>query len=565
MTTGTPSSTTPQTRKSGWRRFLQTVVLTSVIVTGGLSVLRFLGVFESSEIAVYDRLIRIKPVEPLDDRLLVIGIGEADIQGREEYPIQEGTVIELIEALEQSQPRAIALDFALDFPQGTDAERAELSTLLANSNRIVSACLMSTEQFPGVPPGPGISPELVAFADFPQDQDGVIRRTLMISTPGEVFVDEVSRSHLCNQPGEELLSLSFLLALIYLEDEGIFPEQTDAGNLRWESTVVPRLSPRSGGYVDNGAVDYQLMLNYRAPRNAVRQVSLTEVLEGRVDPAWIRDRVVLIGYTSPVVNDIFTTPYQETTEGFRGMPGVVMHAQATSQLISAVLEGRPLIASWPELGELLLIGLGSLLGGTLAYFVRRTGLLMVATVGVVIVITAGTYAVFLQGLWLPLVPVAIAVIVTAVAVSLVGQARQSVYAQAIFEQLKAEMTGRAVQGAAASRRDRVDDLVRRAQAIRQRQAIGTVLEQGDMDHQADDPMHMEFDSPEVQTFYEQIKSQLQQKFNEEKATLETQSQKSRTSQKSARLQSLLRKSQTARTTEPTPSTPASSSPNSSHD
>ena len=550
MTNGNHNSEVKQPPKGGFVRLLQTVVLTSLLITGGLTVCRFGGLFETLEIAAYDTFMRLKPVDPLDDRLLVVGISEADIQSREEYPIREGTVLELIEALGQHEPSVIALDMALDFPQGTDEDRTQLAEVLADSDRIISACLMSSAQFPGVPPGPGVSDDLVAFADFPQDRDGIIRRSILVSTPGEVLVDEVARSHLCNEPGQELLSLSLLSALIYLEDEALYAEQTNAGDLAWENTVIRGLGQYSGGYANTGAVDYQVMLNYRAPRDAVRQVSLSEVLENRVDPEWIRDRIILVGYTSPVVGDISTTPYTETIVGFRGMPGVIIHAQATSQLISAVLDDRPLIQSWPEIGELLLIGTWSLMAGLLAFYTRHIIPLTIGVIASLAIVWGLCYVLFLQGVWLPVVPLTIVIVLTSGVVSIVSQARQNVYVQAIFEQLQAEIKGQLGKGR-DSHRDRLDDLLQRARAIRRRQAIGDALDQNELDESVADPLHLQFDSPEVQTFYEQIKTELQQKFEAEKATL-TQKQQPGASGKSARLKSLLKKSQRTRGAHPPP-------------
>lgn len=549
----TQDKTARQQRKIGsFRQLLQTVVLTSVIITSGLAVLRLLGVFERFEIAAYDSFVRLKGAEPLDDRVLVVGIDENDIQSREEYPITEGTVVDLINALERFGPRAIALDFALDFPQGTPAERAALTELLANSDNIVSACVMSGEQSPGVPPAPGISPDLVGFADFPLDKDGVTRRSLLVSLPFELPEAEVARAHLCNQPDPDfpLFSLNLILADLYLSAEGIFAEQTEIGDIVWDDTVVLGLTERFGGYASTGAVDYQTMLNYRASRDAVRQVSLTDVLEDTVDPAWIRDRVVLVGYTTPVVKDILGTPYLETREGARGMYGVIVHAQATSQLISAVLDGRPLISSWPELGELFLVALWGLLGGLVAFYLRRPSLFIIGVVLTVLGLWVGAYWIFIQGLWLPVVPMTVTGLLSAIAISIIQQTKQSVYAQAIFEQIQAQMSGQGDRGPVSSR-DRLDELVQRAQAIRERRAIGGVLERGEIDQAAADPLHLEFESPEVQTFYERIKAQLQEKFDAEKETLEMQSHPS-SSNKSLKLQSLLQKSQNTRRANHTP-------------
>jgi hypothetical protein len=125
------------------------------------------------------------------------------------------------------------------------------------------------------------------------------------------------------------------------------------------------------------------------------------------------------------------------------------------------------------------------------------------------------------------------------------------------------MTGQMVlQQSGSSRRDRLDELVRRAQSIRQRQAIGDVLAGDDLQRLQSDPLNMEFDSPEVQSFYEQIKTQLQQQFDAEKAILETQAQQKQGSNKSAKLQALLQKSQSTRSIRHLPPPPKK---NSSHD
>lgn len=542
----TPSAS-PKTQRQPQplRRFWQTVVLTGLVVTGMVTVLRLLGTLETLEIAAYDSFIRNRKADPLDDRLLVVGIDENDIQGRQEYPITEATTVNLIEALERFNPRAIALDFALDFPRGTPAERAALTERLANSENIVSGCLMSLEGSPGVPPAPGIDESLVGFADFPVDKDGVVRRSLLVSLPTALAEAEIIRPHLCNQPDPDfpLFSLSLILADLYLAEEEIFAEQDDNFNIIWDTTVVRGLSERFGGYTRIGAVDYQVMLNYRAPRDAVRQVSLTDILQNRVDPDWIRDRLILIGYTTPAVKDFLQTPYIETELGSREMWGVVAHAQATSQLISAVLDGRPLIGSWPEWGEILLMVGASWIGGLVAYFSRRS-LLRVMGLGVAVAVLWGlAYVIFLQGLWLPVVPMTLTGVLAAVGASAVKEARQSVYAQAILEQLQAQMRGQENPSESSSR-DRLDDLVRRARAIRERQAIGGVLARGEVDKPQTDPLHMEFDSPEAQTFYERIKAQLQERFDAEKATLQQRSQSP--TQPSVKLQSLLEKSQTVR-------------------
>lgn len=514
----------PFFRNPSVQTFSKTVVLTSLVLTGFVVALRHLGALEAMELDAYDRFIRMTSHEDPDERILVVGISEEDIQRRQEYPIHDGTLADVLTKLETYEPRAIGLDIGRDVPMGPSEGRSRMIEVLQESDRIIAACLLSSSTQPGVPAAPGASPDRIGFADFPEDIGGIVRRSLVVSapTPPPVLIGE---PHLCNDasPENEVLSLSFLLALVYLEEEGIVPEPTDWGEIRLRDTILHPLTTNSGGYAGIDAVDYQIMLNYRSGRDAVRQVTLTQVLEGQVEPDWIRDRVVLIGYTSQVANDILTTPFDETLEGFRGMPGVVVHAQAVSQILSAVLDQRPLIGSWPMTGEILWIWAWSLAGGTLAFYSRRLSRFVLIGAGLLIGCWGLSYFLFLQGVWVPLIPSLSLLMITAVGVSLVDRAHHSGYAQAIYEQLQAQFR-KQQQGTQTAY---LEDLVRRARAIRQRRSGETP--DANWLSSAEDPTQLNLDDPRMQALYNQIKAQAQQDWQEEQAAL----QEARTEQSAA--------------------------------
>ena len=90
----------------------------------------------------------------------------------------------------------------------------------------------------------------------------------------------------------------------------------------------------------------QLLLNYRQPPQPFEQVTLKQLLVGDVAPAYIKDRIVLVGYTAKEVDDFVPTPY-----GL--LPGVVIHAHMTSQLLSVVKDGRSLFWSWSQPMEMV--------------------------------------------------------------------------------------------------------------------------------------------------------------------------------------------------------------------
>ncbi|QIZ70420.1 CHASE2 domain-containing protein [Oxynema aestuarii] len=415
-----------------------TVILASFGVAAVVVGVRQVGGLESFELQAYDRLMRSRPDPGPDERLLVVEISEDDIRAQNEYPISDATMAAMLNQLVADEARAIGIDILRDVPIGTGRE--QLVKVLSENDNIIAACKLSSEAEPqGVPAAPSVPEERIGFADLPVDRDVTIRRTILVSTPIVGPQTEIVKPHLCNYPDPEnqLPSLSFSLALMYLQGEGVEVALAENGqDLVLGDAVLKRLGDRSGGYAQTGATDYQLMLNYRSGDNAIEQVKLTDLIEGRVDPETIRDRVVLAGYTASTANDDFATPYSAGSQDRVEMPGVVIHAQATSQLIAAALDGRPLIWYWSQWGEILWIFLWALVGGSLAWAIRRPWVLGVATVGGLAILYGVSYALFLQAGWIPFVPPAIALLGSVGGVVAIDRFNKSAYGQAVIQGVK---------------------------------------------------------------------------------------------------------------------------------
>jgi CHASE2 domain-containing sensor protein len=465
-------------------------------MTTGLITVRAFSVLQDSELTAYDRFLRWQADEGPDDRLLVVGINEQDIQSRREDPIEDDTVADLLEALQEHNPRAIGIDLGRDIPQGTPAGRDRMLDLIQADPNIVMACLMSSPNFPGVPPPEGISPDQVGFADLPIDPKGTVRRALLFSIP-EAPPLMPAGQHICNdsEPDFDLPSFSLLLAFIYLEGEGIEIGATESLDLVFGDRVIPTLSPSFGGYAGVELPPYQTMIHYRSPQDAVEIVGLSEVLAGEVPPELIEDRVVLIGYTSLVAKDLFITPYLAAQEYIREMPGVVVHAQIVSQLLATSLDGRPLIWGLPTLVEWIMIGLWGLGGGVLAYRMRRVSLFWLA-LGIA---SAGTWGVaylaFLQGAWLPVVPTSLNLLLCAIAAVVVKQASRQGYTQALYELMKGQLQQEA-EAAEAGQNDYLSALVTRAQTIRT----------GEKPRSASQPA-IDMNHPEMQAILAEVRAQ----------------------------------------------------------
>jgi adenylate cyclase len=89
---------------------------------------------------------------------------------------------------------------------------------------------------------------------------------------------------------------------------------------------------------------------YYSHRNGNHAVSAVDVLEGRIDPARLRQKLVLIGVTGLGLLD-----YQNTPLGER-VPGSEIHAQLLENLYDRMLLRRPHWASALEAGVFLMLG-----------------------------------------------------------------------------------------------------------------------------------------------------------------------------------------------------------------
>ncbi|HEY9742950.1 MAG TPA: CHASE2 domain-containing protein [Coleofasciculaceae cyanobacterium] len=402
----------PEPRKSAtlpfWRR-CKTVLVTSLVVTSMLMGARSLGVLQSWELQSYDLLLRQRPSELPDDRLLIVGADEADIS-KYGFPLSDAIIAQLIEKLDQYRPVAIGLDVVRDqpFPSGDKLGHQSLVVQLRQNQRLVTACVLGTSEKDAIPPPPNSTEKKVGFIDLENDKDYIVRRHLQSRSP-----NPTSPLSVCETP----FSFSLQLANRYLETKGI-SATTSEENWQFGGIVFKRLAPHSGGYQNLDARGNQVLINYRASSAIARSLTLKEVLSRRFKSEWVKDRIVLIGVTALSAKDYHYTPYGR-------MPGLEVHAHLVSQILSAVQNRRPLIWWLPQWGDALWVWGWSLIGGILVYQLRSQSLReaqlllhLVLAISICVAVLYGLCWVFLlQGGWLPLVPAALAIVLTGSAIA----------------------------------------------------------------------------------------------------------------------------------------------------
>jgi len=391
-----------------WRGVWLTAPSMAVLVI----LVRWGGLLQAWEWAVFDQSLRLRPEATQDRRIAIVGIDDQDLQKIGQAIIPDGVYADLLRKLKAMEPRAIGLDIYRDLPiEPGHQELVEVFKSTPNLVAIQKVVGNSPRELVAGPPALAGNFFQVGANDLIVDADNKVRRSFLYVQP---------------DPEQTYFSFGMLLAGAYLNADGISPEQDpDTGIWRFGQTEFPPLEANDGGYVRADVAGYQVMLNYRAGSQHFETVPMRDILDNKVPPDWGRDRIILIGAVSDSSNDLFFTPY---SSGLLTLPermaGVEIHANAISQILSSVLNDRPLIRSWPEYYEWLWILFWSTIGASFTWAWRSTGSektfswqKTVALVSAGVALFGSTYVAMLQGLWLPLVPAGLALAGSAIAVT----------------------------------------------------------------------------------------------------------------------------------------------------
>lgn len=372
------------------------VWITAPAVAGLVILLRMFGLLQAWEWAAYDQFMHLRPPTPRDPRIAIVGIDEGDLRAIGQPIIPDAVYARLLQKLKAMNPRAIGLDIYRDLP--VEPGHQDLVRVFESTPNLVGIQkVVGDNRREAVAPPPTLKAnDQVGANDLIFDADSKVRRALL---------------YVQSKQGETVYSFGLYLALLYLDKEGI---SVDEKPNYWQlgKAKFSRLQPNDGGYVraDNGG--YQVLLNYRGRTKHFEIVSMSDILNDKVSKDWARDRIILIGGVSQSFPDFHFTPYSSGLLTLaQPMAGVEIHANITSQILSAALDGRPLIKSWSEPVEWLWILLWSTVGGVLSWQRRYSGAVskfsLYRAVGLILAggfLVGSSYVAFLVGWWIPMIP-----------------------------------------------------------------------------------------------------------------------------------------------------------------
>ncbi len=375
-------------------------LLTSVFVTISILLLRSIGLLQSLEWVALDQFFQLRPYERPEDRITIVTIDEPSIRQVGSWPIPDDVIAELLQKLKVQQPRAIGLDIYRTFPVGSGYQN--LVDAYKSIPNLVGIELLSNNKSVRISPPPELSQhDQVGFNNVLLDGDGKIRRSLLYW-----YIDNQSHK-----------SFALKLALQYLNYEGITPQQAkdNSEHLQLGKAEFHRFQSSDGPYTRIDNRGYQILSNF--PKVGCKKpsldhcgflkVSMREVLADQVSESSIKDRIVLIGSTAPSLQDFVLIPYSSRLVGtVKPIAGVELQAYFISEILSAALQGRPLLKVWfNPIEELLWIFVWAYLGASHGWRIHRLALRLATIMLSLFLLIGSAYLAFLFGWWIPIIPV----------------------------------------------------------------------------------------------------------------------------------------------------------------
>jgi CHASE2 domain-containing sensor protein len=403
-----PRNRRPHKHNLKYAMLVVSLVLTILICSG-----RHSGIFQGWELKAYDAMLRLRPDAGIDSRLLIVEVTDKDLQYQNQLgyerqgSLSDAALTQVLNRLEPLQPSVIGLDNYHDFP--IKESQAALAQKLANNQNFFTICKHSDPaiQHPGIAPLDPVPSERLGFSDVVIDNtDGVLRRNVFQMTPN------------LNSPCPTETSFSFQLALHFLHQNGQPVVPTVKDNQVWlGNQLMPIITSHWGGYQGLEDTGYQIMLNYRS-RTIAKKVTLTQVLQNQFDPNLVKNKIVIIGTSTPSYTDELYTPYSLNKQLDQTMRGVLVQAQMVSQIISSVLDQRAFIQIWPTWMETIWIWSWSLVGSWIALYYNKPSLVLILIVGSILLISLICYSILvIQSIWIPFIPAGLAIAFAAVVVA----------------------------------------------------------------------------------------------------------------------------------------------------
>ena len=385
--------------KEDQRRLVVAAVAISLVTALAVQIVRSQGLLQPLELIGYDLGITLLPEPSVPAPVTLILITESDIQQLGRWPMSDGDLAAAIEQIMVWSPIVVGIDIYRDLPAEPGTQ--QLERLFRTDPRLIGIFKFPTPDTPGVAAPPALEARgQVGFSDLLLDADSVVRR-------GLAFLDD-----------DERVAWAFPLqvALTYLAAEDVFiaPAPENPEHFLIGESAFPPLPKNFGAYTNLDNAGYQFLIDYSRSAGSFPSFTLADLLEQRIAPELLRNRVVLLGVNAESVKDSFITPtshwpWSETPQ----IPGIAMHGIIVDQLIRASYGESLPFQAWSPMTEFGLLVAASLAGGLLGLrSTSVTRLLNIVLPGIVAFNLLGL-VLFLFDQWFPVLVTSLGLTISA--------------------------------------------------------------------------------------------------------------------------------------------------------
>lgn len=356
--------------------------------------LRATGMLQSLELSAYDFLLWTRSISTtFDPRITIIWATDED-QRQLGWPLSDEKLAQLFAIILKYEPDSIGLDIYRDLPvplEGGEGYRAWEQILKGHDNVFAIRKLMDSRGSRVDPPPALKDTDRVGFNDIPEDAGGIIRRGLLYASDIQENIHEL---------------FGLKLVLHYLKRYSIEPQGVpdNPTALGLGKAILEPLDKNFGGYVDQDAAGFQIMLTYPGAPSEFNSLSVNRVLEQQFDPEWFKNRVkgriVLIGVNAQATPDFVYTPFGYSSKIEQRLPGVAVHAYIISQLLRMSLDGAKPLGTLTELQEILWIWLWSVVSALICIWARSILRVTLTVLGGLLCLVIGAQLAFSYNIWI---------------------------------------------------------------------------------------------------------------------------------------------------------------------
>jgi adenylate cyclase len=272
------------------------VLLVGLAAAAIIAALMVSGLLERTELATLDTLFELRGPRPPAAPIVIVAIDEDSFDEMNmAWPFPRVLHGRLIEALNRGRPLAIGFDVL--FPEPSlfgPADDAALGAAIARAGNVVLGAAITT-----------VAESFYVKTDLNAPLP-IIRKGAAAVGPVDHVKDRdahIRRSPLRHELGDETL---------------------DA----WDVQLY-RLAKAAGLPAADLPPAGEIVINYRGGPGTFPWVPYHRVLNGEFPPEQFRGKLVLVGPTSPILQDLHSAPFAEA----RTMPGVEVHANVLDTLI----------------------------------------------------------------------------------------------------------------------------------------------------------------------------------------------------------------------------------------